>query len=60
MRRRFTQVLQSVDDERMTDVVLRFWTRGATPVRTQVRDAENQGAQVVDLARWAERRTVQR
>jgi hypothetical protein len=51
MRQRFMQVLQSNEDEGMTDVVLRFWTRAKPlPVRVEPRSA----APVVDLAQWAD------
>jgi hypothetical protein len=58
MRQRFMQVLQSNEDEGMTDVVLRFWTRAKPlPVRAEHRPA----APVVDMAQWIDgRRGVRR
>ena len=53
MRQRFMQVLQSEEDEGMTDVVLRFWTR-AKPLSHVSRIELAPGASVVDLAQWAE------
>jgi hypothetical protein len=52
MIQRFMQVLQSKEDEGMTDVVLRFWTR-AKPLPVRV---ESRPAPVVDLAQWADSR----
>jgi hypothetical protein len=53
MRQRFMQVLGSEgDDEVMTDVVRRFWTR-AKPLTTPRMPLETRpAAQVVDLATW--------
>jgi hypothetical protein len=51
MRQRFVQVLQNGEDEAMTDIVLRFWTRAKPlPIRTSGRP----DGSVVDLAHWIE------
>jgi hypothetical protein len=55
MRQRFMQVLGSEgDDEVMTDVVRRFWTRAKplTLPRTPAPLESRPAAQVVDLATW--------
>jgi hypothetical protein len=58
MRQRFVQVLRSEEgDDVMDAVVRRFWTR-AIPIPARV--AHPVDAQVVDLARWARGRGVER
>ena len=52
MRQRLMQVLGSEDqDDVMTDVVRRFWTR-ANPLSTPRPVETRPAAQVVDLATW--------
>jgi len=52
MRQRLMQVLGSEDqDDVMTDVVRRFWTR-AKPLSTPRPVEPRAAAQVVDLATW--------
>jgi hypothetical protein len=53
MRQRLVQVLRNDEDEAMTEIVLRFWTR-AKPLA--VGPKHGRGAPVVDLAQWIESR----
>jgi len=58
MRRELVQVLRSEEgDDGMDAVVRRFWTR-ASPLPARV--ARPAAAEIVDLARYAQRRTAER
>lgn len=54
MRQQFVQVLQNDEDEAMTDIVLRFWTR-AKPLQLGPKPGPKAPV-VVDLAEWIESR----
>jgi hypothetical protein len=72
MFQRFVQVLEADDpDDAQREVLRRFWTRTATrpglsapsaraPADLPVDPPERPGAIVVDLARWASTRRVER
>lgn len=60
MLQRFVQVLREDDgDDAQSEVLRRFWTR-AKPLPARFEGAPGTGARVVDLARWAEGRRVER
>jgi hypothetical protein len=59
MRHRLMQVLGSEDqDDVMTDVVRRFWTRAKPLSAPRVPLESRPAAQVVDLATWARARRL--